>query len=233
MLGDGTSCAEAEERPSFRFLDGGYAENTAVAMTLAAAQRDCEAGVLDCSAPMDLILINDGNHSAATNGFGKAVAKDPLRALFADDARPPGVWVPGMFDTVQVPSQAVFAEQFPDEDAWTPYNAFPSTRKEGKARVPINITSHMFSTVVTTVDNPWMGVTAGQKVRLLAFSLDVPGVFFPGLFDPQQNEVVSPGHMRECDGAIDLDRDLIAGHAPLAKAQARAFVPILKDFLRL
>ena len=232
IIAQGRSAQQAEDAPvPYRFMDGGYAENTALAMTIAAAQRDCAAGRLDCSEPIDAILVNDGNHSAQHNGFGPFSAKDPFRALFADTAAPVGSWVPGMFGSVKVPSQTIFAEAAPAPSGWTPYIDFPSLRVEGLfKKVPINITSYSYTSTLTTVENPYLGVRGGQKVRLLALSLDVPGIIFPGLFDPEQAQLVSPGHMRECDGAVNEDRDLIAGHAPLTKAQAIALAPVLKEF---
>lgn len=84
---------------------------------------------------------------------------------------------------------------------------------------------------LTTVENKHFGVKAGQKVHLLVFSLEIPGIIFPGLGDPEQTQLVSPGHLRIADGAVMQDADLIAGHAPMAKSQANAVVPVLEAFL--
>jgi hypothetical protein len=238
MMRPKTTVAESEANVPYRYMDGGYAENTALPMTLAAAQRDCKAGLLDCKEPIRLIMVNDGNISSHHTGFGTVQAKDPLRSLFADPDTPVGTFVPGMFGSIQVPVQTVFAEQFPAASEWVQYNDFPSKRRVGPLLSPLkhkwvdeSIKSMMWSGTVTTVENKHFGVTAGQKVQLLVFSLEIPGVIWPGLGDPAQTEIVSPGHLRIADGAVMKDADLIAGHAPMAKAQAEAFVPVLKKFL--
>jgi len=234
MMRPQTTVAQAETDAPYRYLDGGYAENTALPMTLAKAQRDCEAGVLDCTAPIQLILVNDGNISSHHTGFGTVSSRDPLRSLFSDPEVPVGTFVDGMAGSVKVPVQSVFAEPFPAISEWKQYNEFPSKRKLGlfgKTWVQQNIKSMAWSGVLTTVENPHFGVKAGQKVHLLVFSLEIPGIIFPGLGDPDQTQLASPGHLRIADGAVMEDADLIAGHAPMAKAQANAMVPVLEEFL--
>jgi len=236
MVPEGTSIPEAEENVIFRLLDGGYAENTALPMTLAKVQADCEAGKLDCSEPIRLILVNDGNVTSHTTGPSCCRAKDPLKSLFTDPATPVGSFVPGMFDLINVPVPTIFAEPFPGQEEWRQYNEFPSKRKVHMFRpkgewVQDNIKSKFWSGTLTTVENKHFGVKGGQKVELLVFSLEIPGIIWPGLFDPDQTELVSPGHLREADGAVGEDPDLIAGHAPMAKSQAEAVVPVLESFL--
>lgn len=236
MIRDGTSIAEAENNVIFRFLDGGYAENTALPMTLAKAQSDCEAGKLDCTQPIRLIMVNDGNITTNTTGPSCCRAKDPLKSLFMDPATPVGSFVPSMMDFMKVPVPTIFAEPFPAFHEWKQYNEFPSKRKVhifGSKRdwVQDNIKSKYWSGMLTTVENKHFGVKGGQKVELLVFSLEIPGIIWPGLFDPDQTELVSPGHLRQADGAVGEDYDLIAGHAPMAKSQAKAVVPVLESFL--
>jgi hypothetical protein len=236
MLPPHSSVAESEDNVPYRYMDGGYAENTALPMTLAKVQQDCKGGVLDCSEPIRLILVNDGNISTNHTGPSCCTAKDPLKSLFHDPSRPVGSYVNGMVSTVQVPVQTVFAEEFPDVSDWKQYNEFPSKRKVHPLNpashewVQENIKSMTWSGILTTVDNQQFGVSGGQKVHLLIFSLEVPGIIWPGLFDPDQTELVSPGHLRLADGAVMKDADLIAGHAPMAKAQAEAVVPVLEEF---
>lgn len=227
----------------FRYLDGGYAENTALPMTLSKAQQDCEAGVLDCSNSIQLILVNDGNITANHTGPSCCTAKDPLKSLFYDPATPVGTFVPGMVDSVMVPVQTIFAEPFPALSEWKQYSEFPSKRCTSKLShsllfgckkgdwVEQNIKSMTWSGILTTVENAHFGVKGGQKVNLLVFSLEIPGVIFPGLGDPEQTQQISPGHLRIADGAVMKDADLIAGHAPMAKAQAAAVSSVLESFL--
>lgn len=141
-----------------------------------------------------------------------------------------------MVDTVMVPVQTIFAEPFPAVSEWKQYNEFPSKRKAHLLSmksewVEQNIKSMYWSGFLTTVENVHFGVKGGQKVHLLVFSLEIPGVIWPGLGDPEQTQLVSPGHLRLADGAVMQDADLIAGHAPMAKAQTKAVAPVLESFL--
>jgi hypothetical protein len=236
MLQQGADALHAEDSVGFRYMDGGYAENTALAMTIAKVQRDCAAGLFECDEPITAILVNDGNSTANRTGTGMFVANDPLHSLFTNHQTPSDSWVPGMFASVEVPSQAIFEEPFPTK-GWMPYNNFPSTTIWGAdggkptKQVKHNITSHFWSGELTTIENKYYKVSAGTKVKLLVFSLDIPGVLWPGLFDPKQSSVESPGHIRMVDGEVTLDRDLLAGHAPMAKAQSIAMEPVLREFL--
>ena len=59
--GEGAEGAE-EERVVFRGVDGAYTDNSGLAMTLATAMADCEAGRsrLDCSKrTIDVLLVDD------------------------------------------------------------------------------------------------------------------------------------------------------------------------------
>merc|ERR1712039_328062 len=98
-----------------------------------------------------------------------------------------------------VPSQTVFAETFPSVGEWSKYLSFPSKQKIGNRWVEQDIESMTWSGTLTTVDNPHFGVRAGLKVHLLVFSLEIPGIIFPGLGDAQQTKLVSPGHLRIAD----------------------------------
>jgi hypothetical protein len=234
MLHGDATVKTAEEHAIGRYFDGGYAENTALAMTVAQAQRHCAEGRFSCEKPVKAILVNHGNISMLHSGPELGWAPDPLHGLFHRDDAPVGSYVPGMFETVDVPSPTIFAEAFPERSSWKPYLDFPSKRKvhthPGHKWVDENITSLYWTGTVTTVDNPNFGVRAGQQVELLIFSQQVPGVIWPGLFDPEQHSV-SPGHLLLGVGRIPDDSDLFAGHAPFTVAQAAAMRPVLERFL--
>ena len=102
-------------------------------------------------------------------------AMDPLRALFSSSGWEPGTFVEGMLTAVKVPSQTIFNESFPAESDWKPYSRVPHIQKEGKKNVPLNVTSYYCITDVATVENKFYGIEAGQKVRLLVLSMDIPG----------------------------------------------------------
>jgi len=163
------SVAASEEDVPFRYLDGGYAENTALPLTLAKMQRDCGAGAMRCPTgtgrrsepraphtpalstdqdsaclgePLDVVLVNDGNSNGDSDGFGPFKSPDPLRALFSA-GEPPADWVRGMFGLPSVPNPAVFAEAFPAASAWRPYCSVPTTRIDVWPHEQRNITSHV------------------------------------------------------------------------------------------
>jgi len=248
MLSDGDNTVENSESMNkvlYRYLDGGYAENTAVPMTLAKAQSDCRDPVksqtLDCSgdAPISLVLVNDGDHTALSTGFGNMSAGDPLHSLFHDSAKPVGSWVPGMWNLVDVPSPTIFAETFPGAEEWMPYNEVEATRvlkMDGGhldfKKAPRNITSYVWSGVLTTVENKYYGVVGGQKVRALIFSLDIPGVIWPGLFN-DKTEFDTPGQAQLVPGRLTSSQEefLLGGHGRMAEAQHRAMLPHLEAFL--
>lgn len=238
MLSDGVSVAESEAVGNvlYRYMDGGYAENTALPMTLAKAQRDCrESAELDCSgeAPIRLVLVNDGDHTSPSTGFGQQLAKDPLRALFFDESRPAGSWVPGMWNLTDVPSQSIFAEAFPAVGEWIAYNEIDSTRvfklhNFSLKHVPRNITSYFWTGVLTTVENKYYGVLGGDRVRILIFSLDIPGVIWPGLFN-ENTEFDNPGEAPLTAGRAP--EWYLSGHGRMAEAQSQGMLPHLQSFL--
>lgn len=246
-----TTLANAELHPQFRYLDGGYHDNTAVAQTLATAQRDCldrkrakAKGIDFCGegsdTPITLILVNDANYSSNTQGEGGKVnttSMDHFISLFWNESMKPGSWVAGMWDLAYKPSSTVFAESPPTPDQWKEFNRFESTRtiKIGGhhpdfKKIKHNITSHVWTGELTTVDNKYYGIKAGTKVRLMCFSLDLPGLMWPGLFDATM-AWDKPGQALLPVGKFNYP-DQINGHGPFAEKMAVTMGPYVKDFLK-
>jgi hypothetical protein len=254
MMKEGVSVAESEEAGvPFRYCDGAYAENTAIPMTLSKVQRDCEQGLYDCSEPIKVILVNHGNvsmdHQGPTKGlldlqYFNWTNKAPLRSLFAEGrpdhpewVQPPSdgvdTFVPGIMDTVNVPSANIFEEVFPEKPEWETYLTMASQEKHCRhcTWVEKPIQSLKWEGEVTTVDNKWYGIKAGMKVQLLVFSLELPSPIWPQMFNEDAKNWASPGHILFGFGAAVEDRDSMAGHAPYAKAQLEAVKPVLEAFL--
>lgn len=248
MMKEGVSVAQAEEAGvPFRYCDGAYADNTALPMTLAKVQRDCEQGLYDCSEPVKMILINHGNISMEFQGPKKGLLnwgefnwtnKPPLRALFADPTRPPSstdvdTFVKGIMTTVNTPSQTVFEEVFPEKPEWSEYLTLDVKQKSCRDCnwVDEPIRSLKWDGVLTTVENKWYGVKAGMKVDLLVFSLELPSPIWPEMFNEDAKKWASPGLILfGFGGAVD-GRDSVAGHPVYAKAQLEAAAPVLERFL--
>jgi len=115
-------CVEPSCSP-FRYVDGAFVENTALAATVAQVQRDCAAGLADCtSATPKLILLNDGS-------VGTAFLGNHARLLFSSSEfpeyttpgnyRPPSIDYPG-----SAPVVTIFEEEFPDDSEFTEYATF-------------------------------------------------------------------------------------------------------------
>merc|ERR1712205_59128 len=109
-----------------------------------------------------------------------------MGSLFSDPATPVGTFVPGMVGSMKVPVQSIFAEPFPEVSGWRQYNDFPSKRLLKGHWVEQTIKSMTWSGILTTLENKHFGVVGGQKVHLLVFSLEIPGLIWPGLGDPAQ-----------------------------------------------
>ena len=152
------SVAASEEDVPFRYLDGGYAENTALPLTLAKMQRDCGAGAMRCPTgtgrrsepraphtpalstdqdsaclgePLDVVLVNDGNSDPAANGLG---------SFFSDTGTPVGTYhhTGGPKGLALVPSQMIFAEPYPKNvtNYFTPSAIAVPRRGSGHAHTP-------------------------------------------------------------------------------------------------
>lgn len=248
MMKEGVSVAQAEEAGvPFRYCDNAYVDNTALTVTLAKVQRDCEQGLYDCSEPVKVILVNNGNvtmdHQGPEHGLnGRGdlhwTNKPPLRSLFADKKRPPSTgirtFVPGMMTTVNVPSQTIFEEAFPEKPKWTEYLKLASRQKTCPRCkwVEEPIRSLYWEGLLTTVENKWYGVKAGTKVQLLVFSLELPSPIWPELFNGDATLWSDPGHEFFAFGGAAEGRTSQAGHASYAKAQVEAVAPVLEAFLK-
>jgi hypothetical protein len=215
-------------------------------MTLAKVQRDCEQGLYDCSEPVKMILVNHGNITMDHQGPQKGLLgwgefnwtnKPPLRSLFADPTRPPSTdidtFVKGIMTTVNVPSQTIFEEAFPEKPEWSEYLTLDVKQKSCRDCdwVDDPVRSLTWDGVLTTVENKWYGVKAGMKVDLLVFSLELPSPIWPEMFNNDAKSWSDPGFILfGFGGAVD-GRDSVAGHAPYAKAQVEAVAPVLERFL--
>jgi hypothetical protein len=253
MMKEGVSVAQSEEAGvPFRYCDGAYGDNTAIPMTLAKVQQDCDQGLYDCSEPVKVILVNHDNvtmdHQGPTRGllglqYFNWTNKASLRSLFSGGSlptapeQPPSIgidtFVPGIMTTVNVPSATIFEETFPERPEWETYLTLASEQKTCRKCdwVEEPIRSLKWEGTLTTVENKWYGIKAGMKVQLLVFSLELPSPVWPQMFNEDAKVWASPGHILFGFGGAVEGRDSMAGHAPYAKAQLEAVKPVLEAFL--
>jgi len=106
---------DEEERVGFRGVDGAYTDNSGLAMTLATAMADCEAGRsrMDCSErTIDVLLVDDSPFDAPrTNDLGR---------FFSDSGTPPGDFSQLPPFWARVPGLTLFAEPYPRN--WSQYS---------------------------------------------------------------------------------------------------------------
>ena len=203
---------------SYRFLDGGYTDNSAAAMAIARMQRDCDfggdgngggSGNLDCSAMPRLVIVDHDAKGDTSIGPQKSEFFSSSR-LFQPPAGTATInhWSAVQTDKFLAPLATVFNEPFP------PLSAFQSYSAGG--------VSKFWNGTLTTVDNAFYGVTGGQRVRV-------------ALFSPLFNEPLTPA----LDEHGILTHDHVAAYTALfnstyanrAEAQAVAIRPLLHEFL--
>jgi len=223
---------ESPWEPPYRAIDGGYTDNSAMAMTIANFIADCETGYqpLDCSAKtLDIILVNYNDKNMGIQCF----FRDSTGCAAVGEMMPSP-----LFEGVSVPSKEIFEETYPSE--WTPYaskegilEAFAETLSEALTpdqsqlldaeRSKINdsyVVSSYHSGTFTTIDNPTYGVKKGYKVRALMFMMNLPMSVDPIVLPPDPNM------------HLFLELKFMSLYAPIASAQARGAQPLISKWLR-
>ena len=199
--------AEQATTPNYRYIDGGQTDDTALAFTIAAMQRDCnlKRADLDCSSgkPWKLVLTGGGNPNAALLG-------NEYKLLFTDttdeaaiEATTPGNLIPSrnVGFAGDRPSSTVFKESYPPPDEWKVYQTFQGD------------TSLYWHGQLTTIENRFFGVSAGQNVELLILSLDKAD---------HLKRIIAPGFL-----AATAFKNY---YGPLAASQANSTASILEAF---
>jgi len=227
----GCNAEEAQQSqwaPHYRFSDGAFTDNTALTWTVSKMQADCAASKIDCEDGIRIILVND-------EWLDYSYLSSSLRKLFkSTNSSDTQYTTPGNFCPPSIefpapkPSSNIFAETFPSDEEWTPYAEFTYTppprnpsdtngvrpqnaADQGKATP--SSTSLYWEGTVTTVDNPYFGVSGGQKVHLLVFETQPPkidAIIVPGLAAPRAFQDV---------------------YGPIAASQAEGAAPIISKFL--
>jgi hypothetical protein len=164
--------------PTYRYLDGGYTDNTGLTHTIARMQADCSApnSMYDCSEGVRAAVMNSGSRDP-TRG---SIKVDAMFANYTGNTPFPNIAGPGY------PLQ-IFNESWPgnDDPGWTMYSNYTYLFhfKNGTEMVPETVVSWVWQGNVTTVDNAAFGVAAGTQVNLALFMAD----------HPSEDKVISTG----------------------------------------
>ena len=144
----------------FRLADGGFIENTGAAPAIAAMQKDCAEGKLDCSGPLKIIVVDALDQSQGA-----------LR-LFAFGTPANEYFVYPYSFGATVASQQIFAEAPPEPGDFQQYaeSEYPTIATQGP--IGTNFDGNQQSAVstywhgkATTVDNDWYDVKARRGVQ--------------------------------------------------------------------
>ena len=200
---------------AFRYLDGGFTDNTNAAFTLARMQAECASAPpaspsLDCSQNVFRMIVGSGSYQ---------------ELLWFDPAYPPGTFLPPSQGGWFGPTPTIFAEPFPSADAWKPYAtaaapaqplAFNNSEQasaaggDGTGLGGDLSTSYFWAGRLTSVANEWYGVAAGSTVELLFFKSSASPIIVAG---------------------ADAAKIFSGVYAPAAVAQAQGAAPIIAAFL--
>jgi len=201
LSGETIEQAEAVAKAArFRFIDGGYVDDQGAGTVLAQMQNSC-AG--DCPT-MKLLLISTDNYSTAPLFKGNPIPAGDIG--FVDE-----------YGGYLKAGQQIFAEPFP-KGKWPIYatSMFPGKVNLVEEQVSGHkeIESTYWHGTVSTADNQWFGTVAGDKVDLLMFHSNVPGIDVP---------IIVPATL-----AKFLFTKI---YGPVARVQAAGAEPVINAFL--
>jgi len=104
-----------QERKTYRTIDGGYVDNTGLTSTIAAMTTDCKTGEkLDCT---ELQVVSIHGYSDESSGISKLFNTDAYP--FFDDGTTQLVSPIDGVPANKVPKLQIFAEDAPNDAAWT------------------------------------------------------------------------------------------------------------------
>ena len=223
--------------PTFRFIDGGFVENTALASTI---------GKLHADNPTETHLGNFIHFDLDTPFYDGDDLKSHVAALFSmrDGEVPNQVdkacntpkelcidpAAPGQKNAQNIgrPVSTIFENVWPDvhnerEDEWTEYASHEDCRRPllKFADECTTIKSYYWKGTMTTIENKWYGVPAGLKLELLVFASN----------EPTSTIMVGNNNMGDTGQAVGGRAMWESVYGPIAKEQAEGAEQVIKDFL--
>jgi len=193
----------ADVSPTFRLVDGGFTDNTALAFTISKVLADCG----DCAFAGKFIHFDVDKLSQTRV---QALFTNPVSDTDSspNDSSQPGKLVldadvPGGKNSAGFgrPVTTIFANRFPPMHEWTPYADIFGT------------TSYYWKGRVRTVENQMYNIKAGRQLDLLVFALQLPA----------GDSIITPGHI--------LNTKWWRRYGPIADSQAVGAKPIIEAFV--
>jgi hypothetical protein len=213
--------------PRYRFIDGGFVDNTALASTIGKVAADNP----------EQTYLGKFIHFDIDETFGE----NRVEALFTLPSRPrvgrnwnSGCNTQGEYclnsnargqhnaNNIGRPSSLIFAETVPDHAteytayadwSWVEAPNWPTSMATKAAGFFKTSTSYYFTKRLTTVENKFYKVPAGKTLDLLVFSLNIP----------KPDVIIAAGNV--------LDDLWETVYGPIAKAQAEGATPVIKAFI--
>jgi hypothetical protein len=156
-------------KPAYRAMDGAYVDNTALVPAVATMIQDCAAGHLDCTSTLPkLVLVNDDMGLGGSGSFHGSAGG--ISQFFNHPGSPPvGSSADGPAFGSTIASPRIFAESY-DTLTWGTYNDHSPIDLSDPALVGAHVSRYTVATL-TTIDNPYWGITAGFTLRVAIFNL--------------------------------------------------------------
>ncbi len=190
---------------SYRLVDGGYADNSGVAMGLARLQSDCAHATVDCLVePPKIVLVDHGQEGddASTRKLFRMPASQQTVLTQAGGAITHwSAAIPSML----APLATIFDADYPSSTGFTSYGSGASLYWRG---------------TLTTLANQWYGVTGGLVVDVLILHPRTTQQLVPAA----SYRVSTPAEQQQYAAAFTTE------YASEAAAQAAALAPVLSSF---
>uniref|UniRef100_A0A7S4B645 Uncharacterized protein n=2 Tax=Chrysotila carterae TaxID=13221 RepID=A0A7S4B645_CHRCT len=198
------------ETPQIRVWDGSIVDKNGLAAAVARMQAECAASSangLDCSNGLYAIVL-DHDPGSAKEGPLRYKFAIPRRSFTTNGSRHDlypyqvGDLMAIYANSAPAPAAQVFREPYPPPSEWTPWLHTAANSEYSGV---------YWRGALTTVDNPWYGVSAGTRVQLLVLK---PNLELPTFDKPSAMPYLYQQH-----------------YGPTAAAIADAAAPIIKNFL--
>ena len=225
--------------PTYRFIDGGFVENTALASTIGRLHADNpnedhlgsfihfdldtpfyggEANELKCRVAALFSMDNTPEEGVCNTAKELCTDSDAFGQKNAQNIGRP---VSTIFENM-------WPEAWPDNlGEWTEYAAHEECRitsTDGSTPPACTtISSYYWKGTMTTIENKWYGVPAGLKLELLVFAYN----------EPTSTILVGDNKAGDTGTGVGGRSMWEKVYGPIAKEQAEGAEKVIKDFLKI